>query len=153
MASAARALKSVPDHPQEPVGDADLTRQTMAEWKEGQRRCRARKRHNWGPHIVWERSTGRGRSRTTTYEVVEICSHCRNKRTADFVLTARGLRKVGRWEPIYRDGYLLPRGAMRIDEDMHDELTASDILSRKVVEVPNEDDDDEPPTRLRRKKD
>lgn len=66
------------------------------------------------------------------------------------MVTVRGLRKVTDWQPEYRDGYLLPRGAMRLDDDLKDELTASDILSRKIVEVPDEDDDDEP-TAIRRK--
>lgn len=120
----ARTLHVVDDTP---PGDPSLTQEAMAGWKPGQRTCRARKRHNWGPYTVWEHRT--------FYDVVEQCSHCRNRRHADFVKTARGLRKASPWKPDYRDGYLLPKGAMRIDEDLHDELTASDILSRKIVEV------------------
>jgi hypothetical protein len=60
---------------------------------------------------------------------------------ADFVPTAFGIRKATPWKPDYRDGYLLPKGAARIDDDMHDELTAADILSRKIVEVPDADDE------------
>lgn len=72
------------------------------------------------------------------YEVVEMCSHCRNRRTADFVKTSHGLRKEGKWRPDYRGNYLLPKGARAIDEDLQDELVAADILSRKVIEVPDE---------------
>jgi hypothetical protein len=104
----------------------------MALWKEGQRRCRARGRHNWAPYTVYEHRNW--------YEVVEQCSHCRNRRSAEFVETAHGLRKASGWKPDYRDGYLLPRGAMRIDEDLHDELTAADILNRRIVEVSDDDD-------------
>lgn len=110
-------------------GDLDLTRETMSGWKEGQRRCRARKRHNWGPYTVWEH--------TGFYEVVEQCSHCRNRRTADFSKTGR---KLSGWKPQYREGYLLPHGAMRIVEDLHDELVLGDILTRKIVEVADDDD-------------
>ena len=115
------------------VGDLDLTRETMAAWKQGQRICRARKRHNWSPYTVWEHRN--------YYEVVEQCGHCRNRRSAEFVKTAYGLRKNGGWKPVYRDGYLLPNGARRIDEDLHDELTAADILSRRIVEVPDDDEE------------
>ena len=105
----------------------------MALWREGQRRCRGRKRHNWGPFTVYEH--------VTWLDVVEQCSHCRNRRSAPFVKTAHGLRKVDKWKPDYRDGYLLPKGAMRIDEDLQDELVAADIYSRKIIEVPNEERD------------
>lgn len=121
---------------EEPSGDPDLTRETMAQWKEGQRRCRARKRHNWGPLTVYEHRTW--------YDVVEQCSHCRNRRHAPFTKTAYGLRKADKWKPDYRDGYLLPRGAMAIDEEMFDELTASDILSRRIVEVLDDEDEETP---------
>lgn len=130
-ASALALVSTEPSAP--PPGDLDLTRETMASWRAGQRTCRARKRHNWGPFTVYEYRHH--------YEVVEQCSHCRNRRKADFVKTANGLRKADKWKPDYRDGYLLPKGAARIDDDLHDELTASDILSRKIVEVPDEDED------------
>jgi hypothetical protein len=114
-------------------GDLDLTREAMAGWREGQRTCRARKRHNWGPYTVWEHRR--------FYEVVEQCSHCRNRRSAEFVKTAWGIRKATPWKPIYRDGYLLPNGAQRITEDLHDELTAMDILNRRIVEVADDEED------------
>lgn len=126
--SAARKLKVVPD--EAPPGDLDLTRETMSSWREGQRRCRARKRHNWGPYTVWEYRNH--------YEVVEQCSHCRNRRVADFSVTGRKLTK---WRPDYREGYLLPKGAMRITDDLHDELMLADILSRKIVEVAFDEDE------------
>lgn len=113
-----------------PKGDPTLTLQAVSGWKDGQRRCRARKRHNWGPFAVWEH--------LNFYDVVEQCSHCRNRRAADF--NKRG-RQLTRWKADYRDGYLLPRGAQRIDEDLHDELMLSDILSRRIVEVTDEDED------------
>lgn len=113
-------------------GDLDLTRETMSSWKAGQRTCRARKRHNWGPYTVWEHRN--------FYEVVEQCTHCRNRRSAEFVKTTYGLRKATPWKQVYRDGYLLPNGAARINEDLHDELTATDILSRRIVEVPDDDE-------------
>lgn len=106
----------------------------MAGWSSGQRRCRARKRHNWGPFAVWEHRT--------FYDVVEQCSHCRNRRQADFVKTPRGLRQATKWKPDYRNGYLLPKGAARLDEDLHDELMAQDILTRKIVEVEDDYDED-----------
>lgn len=126
------ALRVVNSAPEEVVGDMQLTEEAMAGWKQGQRTCRARKRHNWGPYSVFEH--------TTYLEVVEQCGHCRNRRVADFVRTARGVRKQTKWKPDYRDGYLLPKGAARIDEDLHDELMAGDILSRKIVQVKDEDD-------------
>lgn len=114
-------------------GDRDLTLETMSQWNQGQKRCRARGRHNWSPLTVWEHRT--------FYEVMEQCSHCKNRRVADFVKTTYGIRRETPWKPVYRDGYLLPKGAMRVDDDLHDELTASDILSRKIVEVADEDDE------------
>lgn len=114
---------------EEPTGDIELTREAMAGWKEGQKRCRARKRHNWGPFTVYAHGAW--------YDVVEQCSHCRNRRSADFVRTPHGLRKATKWKADYREGYLLPKGAvpLRYDDDLMDELTESDILSRKVVAV------------------
>lgn len=102
----------------------------MHSWREGQRRCRARRRHNWGPFTVYEYRDH--------YLVVEQCSHCRNRRSADFNKSGRKLEK---WHPEYREGYLLPRGAARIDEDMRDELWLGDILSRKIVEALDEDEE------------
>lgn len=131
----AQALKAVPDQVEAPVGDMTLTEEAMAGWTAGQRKCRSRKRHNWGPYMVWQHPT--------YYDVVEQCSHCRNRRTSDFAHTARGLRQVTKWAPLYRDGYLLPKGAARLDEDLRDELTASDILSRKIVEVVDEEEDED----------
>lgn len=130
------ALRAVREEPDTPPGNLSLTQEAIASWKEGQRRCRARGRHNWGPYTVFEHRTW--------YDVVEQCTHCRNRRSAPFTKTARGLRKAEKWKPDYRDGYLLPKGAMplRFDEDLKDELTAGDILSRRIVEVL--DDDDEP---------
>lgn len=133
MARQGAALKLVPEEEPEPQGDRDLTRETMASWKQGQRTCRARKRHNWGPYTVYEHREW--------YDVVEQCSHCRNRRSAPFVKTKYGLRKAARWKADYRDGYLLPKGAQRLDEEFHDELWASDILSRRIVEVPDEDEE------------
>lgn len=125
----ARALRAVAEQVEPPRGDTSLTLETMSQWKEGQRRCRARKRHNWGPFTVYEYRNH--------YEVVEQCTHCRNRRVADFAKTGR---KIDKWKPDYRDGYLLPRGAARIDDDLHDELMLGDILSRRIVEVPNEEE-------------
>lgn len=126
------ALSVVTDVAEPPPGDAELTRETMASWKAGQRVCRARKRHNWGPFTVYEHKHH--------YEVVEQCSHCRNRRVADFVKTPYGLRKAENWRPEYRDGYLLPHGAQRLGDDLNDELTMADILSRRIIEVPDEED-------------
>ena len=117
-----------------PRGDPSLTLEAMAGWKPGQKRCRGRKRHNWGPYNVYEHADW--------YEVIEQCSHCRNRRWAEFVPTQRGVRKVSKWHPDYREGYLLPKGAARLDEDLQDELTAEDILSRRIIEVLDEDEED-----------
>lgn len=131
------ALRIVAEQPdrETPPGDPSLTAEAAAGWKEGQRRCRSRGRHNWGPFTVYEHRT--------YLEVVEQCSHCRNRRSADYVKTDRGLRKASKWTPDYRDGYLLPRGAtpLRLDEGLLDELTAGDILSRKIVEVLDDDEE------------
>lgn len=124
--SAARKLTLVSEEP--PPGDFDLTREAMAQWRRGQRICRARGRHNWGPYTVYVHPT--------FLDVVEQCGHCRNRRSADFSLSGRKLTK---WAPDYRDGYLLPRGAARIQDELHDELMLEDLLSRKTVQV----DDDE----------
>jgi len=138
MARQSAALHIVQEEePRELTGDPSLTHETMSGWTEGQRRCRGRKRHNWGSGTVFEHRTW--------YDVVEQCSHCRNRRHAPFVKTANGIRKADKWKPDYRDGYLLPRGAQRLDEDMMDELVAADILSRKIVEVLDDDEDGTPP--------
>lgn len=124
-----------------PPGDPTLTREALAGWKEGQRKCRTWKRHRWGPYTVFEHKM-RG-TKNLRYEVVERCTLCGNRRTADFVQTSYGLRMVDRWKMDYRDGYLLPKGAQRIGEELHDELVAQDILSRKVIEVLDDEEDDQ----------
>jgi len=131
--SEARALRIV-DEPVEkppPTGDVSLTRMAIANWNAGQRRCRARGRHNWGPYAVYEHRQ--------FYDVVEQCSHCRNRRHAPFAKTGR---KLDRWTADYRGDYLLPKGAARVVDDLHDDLMLEDILSRRIVEVPNEEDDE-----------
>ena len=133
MAATARKLHLVSDEPETPPGDPDLTRLAITVWKSGQRICRGRKRHNWGAFTVFEHRTW--------LEVVEQCSHCRNRRSAPFVKTERGLRKADKWKPDYRDNYLLPKGAMRIEGDLQDELVAADIYSRKIIEVLDEEED------------
>jgi hypothetical protein len=130
MSPRASALRVVSNQAKEVYGDASLTDQAVQSWSAGQRRCRARKRHNWGPHFV--------REHRTYYEVIERCTHCSNRRTADFAKTGR---KISKWSPAYRDGYLLPKGAAPIDEDLHDVLVLSDILSRRIVEVLDDEDD------------
>lgn len=122
------ALKVVRDEPPPLIGDPSLTQEAVSAWSPGQRKCRARKRHNWGPFTVWEHAT--------TYDVVERCTHCGNRRHADF--DKRG-RKITKWKPDYRNGYLLPKGAAPIDEDLHDELMLGDILSRKILPAPDEE--------------
>jgi len=119
--------------PARPIGDTNLTREAAASWTEGERRCRARGRHMWQPFTVWEHST--------FYDVVERCPSCKNRRSADFNKSGR---RTTRWQPDYRSGnYLLPRGAARIrdDEELMDQLTLADILSRKIVEVTDDDDE------------
>lgn len=131
MAQAARNLRVVGEQPEpDRRGDPDLTRTALAGWKEGQRKCRARRRHSWGPYTV--------REHRTFYEVVERCGLCRNLRTADY---SKQGRKLTAWHQTYRDGYLLPKGAARLDDEMHDELVLTDILSRRIIEVPDEDED------------
>lgn len=116
-------------------GDTTLTQEAFANWTAGQRKCRARRRHNWGPYTVWEHRN--------FLDVVEQCRDCRIRRAADFIKTARGLRQTTKWQPDYRDSnYLLPKGAAPIDIDMRDELVASDILSRKIVEVKDDEEED-----------
>ena len=108
----------------------------MLGWSAGQRKCRARGRHNWGPFTVYQHRN--------FFDVVEQCTHCRNRRHAPFVQTKWGLRRDDDWKPDYRDGYLLKKGAARINqvEELMDELTAADIMSRRIVEVPDDDDDE-----------
>lgn len=117
-----------------PTGDIEKTRNTMAGWSPGQRRCRSRGRHNWNPFTVYQHRN--------FFDVVEQCSHCRNRRHAHFIKTKWGLRKETPWMPDYRDGYLLQRGAvpLRKVEELMDELTEADILSRRIVEVRDDDE-------------
>lgn len=51
-------------------------------------------------------------------------------------------RKINGWRPEYREGYLLPKGAvpLRAADDLQDELVLSDILSRRIVEVLDDDE-------------
>jgi hypothetical protein len=130
MARNSAALRVVQAELEEPTGDISLTREAMSGWREGQRRCRARKRHNWGPHTVLEYRYH--------YEVVEQCTHCRNRRKADFSKTGR---KLTAWKADYREGYLLPKGAQRIVDELQDELWLGDILSRRIVEAPDPEDE------------
>lgn len=127
--TALRVVDTVTELP----GDGSLTREAVAGWKEGQRRCRARKRHNWGPFTIYNHGTW--------LDVVEQCAHCRNRRSAPYLKTQWGFRKVDKWKPDYRDNYLLPRGAMRLNEELTDELTADDLFSRKMIDV-NDDDEE-----------
>lgn len=129
--SALKVVNAPSETSEKPQGDPRLTQEAFSSWNAGQRKCRGRKRHNWGPHIVWEHHNH--------YDVVERCTHCKNRRSADFNKSGRQLNK---WKPDYRDGYLLPKGAARIDEDLHDELVLSDILSRKIVEATDDEDED-----------
>lgn len=129
MARAA-ALRVVEQERERPRGDESLTVEAMSSWSEGQRRCRARGRHHWGPYTVYEHRDH--------YEVLERCTHCKNRRSADFAKTGR---KLSDWQPDYRDNYLLPRGAARIEEELKDELVLGDILSRRIVEAVDDDDD------------
>lgn len=127
-----RSVKAAGEVDERPVGDESLTREAMAGWTEGQRRCRARKRHTWGPYTVYEYRNH--------YEVVERCPSCLNRRAADF---SKSGRKLTAWKPVrYREGYLLPRGAARIVDELQDELWLSDILSRRIVEAPDPVEED-----------
>lgn len=129
MSPRSGALRVVQDRTEDIPGDPSLTAEAMNSWREGQRRCRARKRHNWQAHTV--------REFRSHYEVMERCSSCFNRRVCDFSKTGR---RINKWQPIYRDNYLLPKGAQRITEDLHDELVLGDILSRRIVEVLDEDE-------------
>lgn len=134
MAQAARKLAAVPPpqpdpEPVTPARDPDLTREAMASWTKEQRICRARGRHRWGPHTVWEHRT--------YYDVVERC-RCGNRRSADFSKTGRQLT---RWLPDYRDGYLLPKGAAPIEPEQKDDLVLADLLGRRIVEAAEDDDE------------
>lgn len=129
MARAA-ALRVVEQERERPRGDESLTVEAMSSWSEGQRRCRARGRHHWGPYTVYEHRDH--------YEVLERCTHCKNRRSADFAKTGR---KLSAWAADYRDGYLLPKGAARIEDELKDELVLGDILSRRIVEAVDDDDD------------
>jgi hypothetical protein len=111
-------------------GDPTLTEEAVASWNAGQRKCRARGRHRWDPYTVWEHHT--------YYDVVERCSSCKIRRSADY--DKRGRRQT-KWKPDYRDSnYLLPKGAARISEDLKDELVLGDIRSRRIVEVTDEEE-------------
>jgi len=133
MASQSATRLTLVDESQRPprTGDESLTEEAINGWSPGQRRCRARKRHNWGPHTVWEHGS--------YYDVVERCPHCKNRRHADF--SKRG-RQLTKWKPDYRKDYLLPKGAAPMNEDFRDDLVLQDILSRKIVEVTDDEDND-----------
>lgn len=118
---------------EEPRGDRSKTQETVEQWTPGQKRCRARGRHNWGPFTV--------REHRTYYDVIERCRDCLNRRHADYIKTQWGLRKSTDWKPDYRDGYLLPKGAARLDEEITDGLVAADILSRRIIEVTDEEEE------------
>lgn len=130
MSPRANALRVVAEEPEYVPGDPSLTAETMSLWREGQRRCRARRRHNWQPQTV--------REYKHHYEVLERCSHCMNRRVADYNKMGR---KITKWQMIYRDNYLLPHGAQRITDDLQDELSLGDILSRRIIEAPDDEDD------------
>lgn len=131
--SALRVVDPDPAPDEALPGDPQLTAEAVAGWTAGQRKCRARRRHNWRPLSVWEHPG--------FYDVSERCADCRNQRRADFVKTpSGGLRKEGKWHPDYRGNYLLPKGAAPIDDDTHDHLVAGDILSRRILQAPEEDD-------------
>ena len=75
----------------------------------------------------------------TFYDVVEQCPHCRNRRHAPF---SKSGRKLDSWKPDYRGDYLLPRGAARLVDELHDELMLEDILSRRIIEALDDEEDD-----------
>jgi hypothetical protein len=79
LAATARKLQAVPLIPPPPLevrGDPTLTEEAVASWNAGQRKCRARGRHRWDPYTVWEHHT--------YYDVVERCSSCKIRRSADY---------------------------------------------------------------------
>jgi hypothetical protein len=128
-----RALRVV--QAPEPVhGDGELTREAASEWTPGQRKCRARGRHDWKPFTVYEHRA--------YLDVVERCPNCKNRRHATFVRTQWGVRQDSKWKPDYRDNYLLKKGSARVRdlEDLFDSITADDILSRRIVEVKDDDE-------------
>lgn len=97
-------------------------------WTKGQRICRGRQRHNWNAlTVVIHRSV---------FEVIERCSHCANRRH-------RHMDKdsgywLDRWDILYRDNYLLPKGAGRIDDDTQAWLRLTEVLTRKMEVAPDE---------------
>lgn len=130
--TASNRLTLVDEEHSRPVGDFSLTEEALRSWTAGQRRCRARARHYWRPYTVFEHRN--------FYDVVEQCADCRNRRRAEFNKSGR---RISEWHTDYRDNYLLPKGAARLidAEDLHDELVLSDILSRRIVEVPDDEED------------
>jgi hypothetical protein len=120
----------------------------MEDWSEGQKLCRARRRHHWKRFTVTVHGVDPNRL-GTRMNIVQRCPDCLNRRHADFVRTARGVRQMDDWKPDYRevDGvpYLLPKGAQPVTDELREELIAGEYftpdgtLKGKVNYVDDED--------------
>jgi hypothetical protein len=128
-------------------GDDEKTLEAMDEWTSGQRKCRARRgRHVYVGFTAYEHRT--------YIDVVQQCSICKSvRRRATFRRVTwgkrPGLRQLTDWKPVYRDSngksYLLPKGAARITRDsgFQEYLNAQEILSGRIIRVPDDEDDDD----------
>lgn len=104
----------------------------MESWNRGQRTCRARQRHSWNPFTV--------RVHAAFYDVVEQCGHCKNRRHRP--LSADGFW-LDKWKAErYSEGYLMPKGAGYITDEGRAALRLDDIMNRKQIIVPDDDEED-----------
>jgi hypothetical protein len=130
--------------PQDLSGDPDKTRNAMAKWTDGQKECRARGRHLYaGLHTyVYGKDPDKIGTRM---DIIQQCRCCYSvRRHAEHVRTARGLRRAEDWKPDYREHrdvpYLLPKGAARLDDGDHEELTAFLFRKQRLTFVTEDDD-------------
>lgn len=128
------ALSVVRDTEPDQVGDAEVRVAHLAELSQGQAECREERRHRYGrpTGLVYARSL-KNLPLGTRILITQECARCFCvKRSADHVVTRRGLRQVEDWKSVYREhkgvAYLMPKGAGRLDEGDIEELKGRKYL-------------------------
>ena len=112
--------------------DPERISEQVSVWTQGQVRCRAYNNHAWSPYTVTEHP------RTGVYSVTQRCSRCRNRRRQ--TLSAQGY-VLQRWRMVYGQGYLLPKGTGRVDDDGRAVLRLADLSSLTITQEAVDEDD------------
>lgn len=85
-------------------------------WNQGQLDCRSGlySNHNWQPFTA-------RRGPKNSIGITQQCSNCKNRRHRR--VSSKTGRPLDDWAPLYREGYLMPKGQGRIGADGKAALT------------------------------